>query len=76
MRHVKEIANNNINRIKENTREIKNLKEHSVCIMLAERKTNGRYMYSYQEVATEFGVSIGTVSNIASQNGLSRLVTG
>ena len=41
--------------------------------MLQEKKPNGKYLYSYQEIANELGISVGTVNNIAAQYGLSRL---
>lgn len=41
--------------------------------MLQEKKSNGNYLYSYKEIAEELGISVGTVSNIAAQYGLSHL---
>jgi DNA invertase Pin-like site-specific DNA recombinase len=59
--------------IKNAKEDINNLKRQGIRRMLAEKKLNGRYLYSYQEIADEFNVSVGTVNNIAREYGLSRL---
>ena len=60
-------------RAKENKREIQEMKYREARHMLQEKKSNGNYLYSYKEIAEELGISVGTVSNIAAQYGLSRL---
>ena len=65
MRQQKEASHKNAEAAKENKREARH--------MLQEKKSNGNYLYSYKEIAEELGISVGTVSNIAAQYGLSRL---
>jgi DNA invertase Pin-like site-specific DNA recombinase len=73
MRQQKEASHKNAEAAKENKREIQEMKYREARHMLQEKKSNGNYLYSYKEIAEELGISVGTVSNIAAQYGLSRL---
>lgn len=73
MRQQKEASHKNAEAAKENKREIQDMKYREAKRMLQEKKPNGKYLYSYQEIADELGISVGTVNNIAAQYGLSRL---
>ncbi len=73
MRQQKEASHKNAEAAKENKREIQEMKYREARHMLQEKKSNGNYLYSYKEIAAELGISVGTVSNIAAQYGLSRL---
>lgn len=69
----KEISHKNAEAAKANKREIQNMKYLEARRMLLDKKPNGRYMYSYKEIAEALGISVGTVNNIAAEYGLSRL---
>ena len=58
---------------KKNKRAIQDMTCREARRMLLEIKPNGKYLYSYQEIAKELDISVGTVSNIAAQYNLSRL---
>ena len=73
MRQQKEASHKNAEAAKENKREIQEMKYREARHMLQEKKSNGNYLYSYKEIAEELGISVGTVSNIVAQYGLSRL---
>ena len=73
MRQQKEASHKNAEAAKKNKRQIQEMKYREARRMLQEKKPNGKYLYSYQEIANELGISVGTVNNIAAQYGLSRL---
>ena len=73
MRQQKEASHKNAEAARENRRDIQEMKYREARRMLQEKKPNGKYLYSYKEIAMELDISVGTVSNIAAQYGLSRL---
>ena len=70
---LSEKTNKNSRDLTTSKRELQMLKTTGILQMLNNKKDNGRYMYSYQEIADFYNVSVGTVSNIAREHNLSRL---